>query len=191
MEIFTVNQGGTGDTYYVPDNFATIQEALDAAADWDTIIIRDGTYTGIGNRDLDFGGKAITLRSENGPDNCIIDCEGKGRGFYFHNGETPDSVVDGLMITNGLVSIAACAPALSNGGGILCRRASPTITNCTIAGNRAYVEIPDYSMEFGHGGGFACMEGSSPIISNCVFWQNSAAVAGAIYCSYCDLLFLL
>jgi hypothetical protein len=31
------------------------------------VIVADGTCTGTGNRDIDFGGKAITVRSQNGP----------------------------------------------------------------------------------------------------------------------------
>ena len=69
-----------------PADFSTIQAALDAAAAGDTIIVRDGIYTGTGNRDIDFGGKAVHLRSENGPQNCIINCQGTElephRGFY-------------------------------------------------------------------------------------------------------------
>ena len=44
--------------------------------------------------DLDFGGKRITVRSENGPENCIIDCEADGRGFYFHSGEESEQRVE-------------------------------------------------------------------------------------------------
>ena len=69
------------------------------------VLVADGVYTGAGNRDLDFGGKAITLRSAAGdPSACIIDCEQQGRGFYFHSGETAPSVVQDLTIRNGTAS---------------------------------------------------------------------------------------
>jgi len=32
----------------------------------DTVLVADGTYIGEGNKNLDFGGKAITVTSENG-----------------------------------------------------------------------------------------------------------------------------
>ena len=65
----------------------TIQEMIDQASEGDTVLIPDGTYTGVGNKDLDFNGKNIVLKSLNGPELVVIDCEGEGRGFYFHSGE--------------------------------------------------------------------------------------------------------
>jgi hypothetical protein len=64
-----------GATIRVPADYPTIQTGIDAASSADTVLVADGTYMGTGNKDLDFGGKAIAVRSENGPDNCIIDCE--------------------------------------------------------------------------------------------------------------------
>jgi hypothetical protein len=75
-------------TWYVDDDwpadFSTIQPALDAASDGDTIIVRDGYYTGDGNRDIDFKGKAVHLRSENGPEGCIIDDSACPKPYAFH-----------------------------------------------------------------------------------------------------------
>lgn len=76
------------DEIHVPGDWPTIQEAIFAAKDGDVVIVADGVYTGKFNKNIDFGGLAITVRSENGPENCIIDCEGDGRGFYSRNGET-------------------------------------------------------------------------------------------------------
>ena len=53
-------------TIYVPDGQPTIQAGINAAVNGDTVIVRDGTYTGIGHHAIDFGGKAITVMSENG-----------------------------------------------------------------------------------------------------------------------------
>ncbi len=60
-------------TIHVPGDQPTIQAGIDAAMDGDIVLVADGTWTGVGNRDIDFLGKAITVRSENGPDSCIID----------------------------------------------------------------------------------------------------------------------
>ncbi|MCH8824351.1 MAG: right-handed parallel beta-helix repeat-containing protein [Planctomycetes bacterium] len=114
----------------------------------------------------------ITVRSANGPDNCIIDCQGSEadpqRGFYFDSGETADAVVDGFTITNGFVT--AAAPGGPNGGGLFLLNSSPTVTNCVVSGNTAFDE-------FGHGGGMFIDLGS-PVISDCTFTGNMAEFRG-------------
>jgi parallel beta-helix repeat protein len=52
---------------YVPDNYSTIQSAVNAASYGDTIIVRDGTY--IENIKVD---KRLTIQSENGQDSTIV-----------------------------------------------------------------------------------------------------------------------
>jgi hypothetical protein len=59
-----------GETVYVPEDFSTIQDAIDHTWEGGTVIVSEGTYTGPGNRDIDFNGKAITVRcvDPNDPD---------------------------------------------------------------------------------------------------------------------------
>ena len=57
----------------------TIQDAIDLtdSVEGDIVELADGTYTGVGNRDIDLRGKAITVRSASGdPEACVIDCGG-------------------------------------------------------------------------------------------------------------------
>jgi len=155
-------------TINVPGDFLTIQGAIDAASNGDTIIVVDGTYTGEGNKNLDFNGKAITVQSENGPESTIIDCENSGRGFYFHSGEGNDSVVSGFTITNGFEVI---------GGGMYITNSSPTVNNCIFSGNSATQSPP-----FGMGGGMIILGASSPLVTNCSFSGNDGDVyGGGIY----------
>ena len=98
-----------GTEVHVPADFPTIQQAMDHTAPGGSVIIADGTYQGTGNRDLDFKGRSFTVRSENGSDNCTIDCQGTStdphRAFIFHNEETTASLVDGLTIINGYAPV--------------------------------------------------------------------------------------
>lgn len=149
-----------------PADFNNIQAAIEDANDGDEIIVTDGTYTGDGNRDIDFLGKAIVVRSENGPDSCVIDCQNLSRAFYFHNGEDANSVLDGFTMTNGYDT---------SGGAIRCSGSSPVIADCIITGNRA----GDIS---GSGGAIFSGEYSSPTITNCTVTGNSAGTGGAIHC---------
>jgi len=98
VTLLSIPSIGFSATYYVPDNFGNIQAAIMGASGGDTVIVRNGIWKGAGNKNLDFFGKALTLRSQSGATNCIIDCENNGRGFYFHSGETSASVLDGFTI---------------------------------------------------------------------------------------------
>ena len=88
-----------------------------------------GEGQGNGNRDLDFHRKDISLRSENGAETTIIDCQRLDCGFNVHSGETDSSVIDGFTIRNG-------EGDHPHGCGIRCSRSSPTITNCRITANK-------------------------------------------------------
>ena len=89
----------------VPGGYSTIQEAINAASDGDIIEVAPGPpYSGPGNWDIDFQGKAITVRSEAGPEYTTLDCSGQGhRGFYFHRGEGPDSILRGFTIEGAVI----------------------------------------------------------------------------------------
>jgi parallel beta-helix repeat protein len=55
-------------TIYVPDDYSTIQAAVDAASPGDTIIVRDGTYT----ENIDVNTDNLTIQSENGAEATIV-----------------------------------------------------------------------------------------------------------------------
>ena len=180
----------------VPSEYATIQSAINHAPDGFEVLVADGVYTGSGNKNLDFGGKTITIKSENGPYNCTIDCEDSGRGFYFHSGETAAAVVDGFTIRNGYISVLTS----NRGGGIYCDGGSPTITNCILTENRSTgpggaINIRNSSAPTvancllvgnestgSHGGGLFSNESSTPTIANCTFADNVADdMAGGLF----------
>jgi parallel beta-helix repeat protein len=131
----------TSHTITVPDNYGSIQDAIDAAQDGDAVFVRDGEYQI--TRPITFLGKSIRLVSENGPEWTIIrmmepDDPRRGSVIIFENGEVPDAIVEGFTITGGRGSLMPGAPkgTASHGGGIFANRASPTITRNTITENR-------------------------------------------------------
>ncbi|MFC1783520.1 right-handed parallel beta-helix repeat-containing protein, partial [Planctomycetota bacterium] len=163
---------------WVPYEYNTIQAAIDASENGDCVMAADGIYTGKGNRDIDFKGKAITVRSDNGPDNCIIDANGTSgdqhRGFYFHTGEGSNSILEGFTITDGYGPEENVGGYLrSVGGAIFCSNSSPRIINCIITDNRS---------GYG-GGGIMCMDNSCPTIDKCQVINNIAnKFGGGIFC---------
>jgi len=162
-------------TIHVPADQPTIQAGIDFAAAGDTVLVAPGIYTGDGNRDLSFGGKAIALCSESGPTSTIIDCQGTSennhRGFVFENGEKPASILDGFTITNGL--------AAGVGGAILCNASSPSIINCIFKNN----------LSTGSGGGIY-MDHCAPTVKLCLFVNNKAPdQGGACFLNYTMAVF--
>jgi Kre9/KNH-like N-terminal Ig-like domain len=182
---FTINEYGRIWYVYADGSgaVATIQDAIDLSADGDIVRLADGWFTGVGNRDLDFSGKAITLESaDTDPRYCIIDCESATRAISFINGESASSVVQYIWITNGFAG--GFAGDSGNGGGIYCSGSSPTITNCII----------DFCRTSTYGGAVYCIN-SSPTITSSTFHRNEAgwgtsvfsAVSGVVEVTNCIL----
>jgi len=171
--VFIVAGVVQADTIRVPRDYPRIQWAIDVCQDGDTVLVADGVYKGDGNRDISFGGKKITVRSKNGPQDCTIDCEGNEndphRGFYFHNSETQDAKLDGFTIKNGYAT--AESPGGFFGGGVYIKKASPTLTHCTFDGN------------FADQGGAVMWKSSYSTMANCTIVRNSANGGGSgLYC---------
>ncbi len=180
--IITVVGLVTADTIYVPADYSTIQAGIDAAQDGDTVLVADGTYTGNGNKNISLEGKAIVLMSENGPENCIIDPQSSGRGFYIHQGETESTIVKGFTITNGSM------------GGMFIWNCTPIIEECHFIENTSsalYLSLADATVRrcvfadntTGSFGGGLTASNANPVIERCTFYSNNAAHGGAIYLS--------
>jgi len=162
-------------TISVPDDFQNIQDAIDSTSNGDIIIIRNGIYKGIGNFNIDFKGKAITMTSESGPNFCTINCEKQGKAFIFQNGEDSSTVISGLTIKN-----CSITSSDDDAGGILCYSSSPKIENCLFKEIVGYViycsstsnpTIKSCSFINNRGTGIRCSS-SSPTIEDCIFKKN-------------------
>jgi len=164
----TVNADGTGD-------YPTVQAAVDDANDGDEVVLLPGTYTGDGNRDIDYLGKSITVRGTDPNDPnivaaTIIDCNGseseEHRGFILTNRMAWSApVLEGLTIINGWSDFS--------GGAILCAGGRPTIKKCHIRNNNAYYGG-------GIGFGYDYTAGSVTTVSECIIADNIAASGGGI-----------
>ena len=152
----------------VPDDFGTIQEGLDAVSAGDTVVVRAGSYSGIGNVDLWFGSEDIHLMSQDGPEVTILDGDSAQlvRAFNLLGSEAMVSNIDGFTIRHFTGSY--------EGGAILCDGSSPIISNCIFTQNAAAF----------FGGAIHSINEATPQILNCQFIENHAffpaSYAGAI-----------
>jgi len=144
----------------VPDDYPTIQAAIDAADKGDTVLVRPGTYV----ENIDFGGKAITVKSKLGPYYTVIDGNQSGSVVTFESSEGNDSILQGFTLTNGSGSQDPSGHLI--GGGIRCSDSSPTILGNVIEGNQA-----------AYGGGIAAY-GTYVAIENNVIRENFATNGG-------------
>jgi len=79
----------------VPSPYPTIQAAIDAAADSDTVLVSPGHYL----ENIDYKGKGITVKSTGGPWRTTI--EGKQIGRVVHIRVNSPATLEGFTITNG------------------------------------------------------------------------------------------
>jgi len=186
-ETLTVNWDGTGD-------FVTIQAALDAAADGDTVVVypSSGSELQAYIENVVFPARAVTLRSLDPEDpavvaDTVIDGNHEGAALQFQPGTPKGAVLAGLTLRNGQGT---------SGGGIVCANADPLIRRCTITGCEAssgggiFLSQSRATLEHclilgnessGNGGGIVC-SASSPRIDGCTVSGNYAHYGGGVYC---------
>jgi parallel beta-helix repeat protein len=126
-------------TLNVPHDYSTIQGAIDAAGNGDTVLVDPGTYF----ENINFNGKAIRVVSAQGPALTVIDGSQTAPAVTFNTGETRDAVLSGFTIQHGGI--------LTNStffnGGIYLQNSSPTISNNILTHNncwsiRVYLSAP-------------------------------------------------
>ncbi len=145
----------------VPEDYATIQEALNNAINGDTVLVSIGTYT-----------ENITWPATNGikliganRDRTFIDGDGLAGVILF------EEALNGIIDSSTLISnFTIQNGANTSGSGICCYSANPNLQNLTITNNSAY-----------NGGGIACYQ-SSPNLQNVIIDGNSASSGGGLFC---------
>ena len=141
-------------------DYSSIQPAIDAALNGDTVIVAQGTY----NEAINFKGKNIILTSIDPNDTGVVAHTIIGSSSFhslntsivtFSGQENESCVLRGFTITRG-------NPAY--GGGITGNRTKATIRNCHISNNRSV-----------YGGGIYYCGG---LIENCTISSNTASGSG-------------
>ena len=132
--VHTINAGSI---IHIPDDYATIQQGIEAANTGDTVLVETGTYY----ENINFLGKDITVASMYLFDQdtsiisqTIIDGNQNGRVVTFENGETRDALLCGFTITNGTTY------GWEGGAGIFCEVSTPTLKNLLVSNNKASAE---------------------------------------------------
>jgi hypothetical protein len=169
----------------VPVDHPTVQQAIDAALDGDTVCVEDGTYA----ETLVVSGKSITIRSVSGlPETVVLDGGQAGRVLTFL--ADADCTLEGVTVTNGQAAL---------GGGIACFGGSALVLrSCVLQANRAtsmggglYAEgsAPDLlgnsivlNTSDGEGGGLALVAGADAVLGeNEIADNESQGDGGGIY----------
>ena len=120
---------GTGGMIRIPQDFQTIQAAIDSSTDGDTILVEPGIYL----ERINFGGKGILLTSRflisgdtSDISNTIIEGSESGTVVTFNDNEDSSSIISGFTIQNGVGQ---------KGGGVHINNASPVLMNLIIQNN--------------------------------------------------------
>ena len=91
-----------GATITVPDDYSTIQTAINVASSGDTVYVRAGTYSASTNGEV-FPinmGNGISLVGA-GADVCILDAENTNCVIYCNGITDTMTIIEGFFITNG------------------------------------------------------------------------------------------
>jgi len=159
------NDAVFADTIQVPQDFPTIQEAINAAQrSGDEIIVAPGTY----NEAINLLGKGIYLHSSDGQNVTTIDGTGKSISVVTINGRGPQVVkLRGFTITGGTGTLFNRDTV---GGGLYCEQNDFVyIYNCHFTANSA-----DY-------GGGVYIAFSHVKLNRCKFTENTSRYGGGVY----------
>ncbi len=165
----------SADTLTVPGDYATIQEAINAAADGDVIELDRNRFIGDGNRDLDFLNKELTIQPSPGRVDVRIDAQGTTntphRPAFLVNQTKAITFID-LVFENGYSGVDVAVSPAGEGGGFLIEDSTNVVfRECDFR----------YShVKRNRGGGVACFD-SMVRFESCHFYDNSVASLGSGY----------
>ena len=173
----------------VPEDFSTIQRAVDAARDGDTVVVAPGNY--FLDRAIEINPehdpddpsspllKNITLKSSGDADNTVLTIRepkspDRASVVVVDKGESSDTVIEGFTFSGGQGAALRTNDLVVGGGGALVYRSDATFISCVFTNNSCRVAS-------GRGGGVFCWESKSRFV-NCHFFRNFAdGVGGGIF----------
>jgi len=183
-------------TYYLEadgsGDFATVQDAIDNAVDDDVIVLNPGRYQGRGNRDIDFSGKAVTVRGSDPNDwavieATVIDCNDAptdaNNGFILTSGEDVNSVISGLTIDGdgslgrGVYAYDANGVYVSN---CILEDFDSIAIYASLSGTIT-IEILGCKIRKNRGTGIFIRSSEDVTINNCQVTNNTGTDGGGIY----------
>src|SRR5260370_6702384 len=177
----------------VPGTYATIQAAINASTNGDTVMVAPGTYF----ENIDFKGKLITVQSAQGPSVTTIDGSNLAPVVNFSTNETAAAVIQGFTLQHGtatgafgyegagvhingasptvLGNVVMANPSCASGVGISIAFASPVVRDNNISGNTKQAGCSGQD----GGGIYIRGAGSAQIIHNTLS-NNTTDYGGAI-----------
>ena len=192
VAVVVVLIGGTADATdrLVPQQYPTIQAAIDAAVDGDTVVVQPGIYTSTHpGWVVDTKGKQLTLTSVDPNDELIvastvIDGQYQRRGVSCHSGETILTVIRGFTIRNGYTvpydynNSGAITYDEAFGGNMSVRYCSVRVVKCNLLNGLGYNQYIGNAAA-GYGSGIAMLSSSS-IMEGCRFAGNTGGVVQCV-----------
>ena len=120
MMAFISVEGTSAATIYVPDDYLTIQQAVNNAMECDVITVRDGTY--VENVNVN---KRLTIRSENGSESTIVVADDSNEYIFSVTAEY--TKIDGFSV-NGATGWLKAGIYLNASH---CHISDNTVSNCS------------------------------------------------------------
>jgi predicted outer membrane repeat protein len=189
-----VKPDGSGDGSSWASASANLQAIINASAAGDQVWVAAGTFRPGGNNNTDrlvsfnmkegvamygsFVGTESALSERpasvisaqpstilSGELGAVDNLTDNINNIFVNNNLSNTAILDGFVISDSYV--------LANGGGMLNRNSSPTLSNCYFLSNRG--------SSGSNGGGMYNDATSNPTLTNCIFTGNTARQGGAIF----------